>query len=123
MRVITPRDVIPGPGRRRPRQPARPAPAALGVPPHAARARSALRPRRHPARAAHQRVALSASAHTAERALTSSGRGERPTLCFVSQDDDAADLSAVLWHGGWPARAQRSACDTLQVIRLTWGGT
>ena len=40
----------------------RPAPAALGVPPHAARARSALRARRHPARATHQRVALSASA-------------------------------------------------------------
>src|SRR5215831_18745551 len=58
MRIITPRDVDPGAGRRGPRQPARPAPAALGVPPHVARARSALRARRHPARAAPQRVGV-----------------------------------------------------------------
>src|SRR5690348_2947798 len=57
MRIIAPRDVVARAGRRSPRQPARPAPAALGVPPHAARARSALRARGHPARAARQRVA------------------------------------------------------------------
>ena len=51
MRGIAPRDVVPGAGRRGPRQPARPAPAALGVPPRAARARPALRARGHPARA------------------------------------------------------------------------
>ena len=63
--------------RRRPRQPARPAPAALGLPPHAARTRSALRARRHPARTDHQRVTLSASAmpHTA---LVGSGRIWQP---------------------------------------------
>ena len=42
------RDVIPGAGRHSPRQPPRPHPAALGVPPHAPRACSALRARRHP---------------------------------------------------------------------------
>ena len=40
-----------------------PAPVALGVSPGAARARSALRARRHPARAAHKRVARQVSAH------------------------------------------------------------
>src|SRR5207244_5827851 len=46
-----------------PRQPARPAPAALGVPARAARARTALRARRHPAGAdpARRRGALAVS--------------------------------------------------------------
>ena len=56
MRVTTPGDVTPGARRHGPRQPARSAAAALGVPPHAARTPPALRTRRHPPRAAHQRV-------------------------------------------------------------------
>src|SRR5215470_6566330 len=51
------RDGIPGAGRHSPWQPARPAPAALALPPHAPRACSALRARRHPPRAAPRRVA------------------------------------------------------------------
>src|SRR6266516_5421146 len=94
MRVSTPRDVIPRAGRHGLRQPARPAPAALGVPAHAGRARSALRARRHPARAAHQRVALSASAHAASRASA-----ERPTLLkrrLLTWVDAANSLASVL---------------------------
>src|SRR5215469_1424953 len=53
----TPGDGVPGAGRHAPRQPARPAPAALGVPPHAPRACPALRARRHPPRATPRRVA------------------------------------------------------------------
>src|ERR1700739_2746281 len=67
MRVITPRDVIPGPRRQGLRLPARAAPAALGVPPRAARTRSALRARRHHQGADPQRVARRVPARAAIR--------------------------------------------------------
>src|SRR5580693_3404231 len=57
MRVITACDVTPEAGRQGLRLLARPAPAALGVPPRAARTRPALRARRHPEGADPQRVA------------------------------------------------------------------
>src|ERR1017187_9020151 len=57
MRVITACDVIPGAGRQGLRLLARPAPAALGVPPRTARTRPARRARRHPEGADPQRVA------------------------------------------------------------------
>src|SRR5580698_3822196 len=62
MRVITACDVIPGAGRQGLRLLARPAPAALGVPPRTARTRPALRARRHPEGADPQRVARRVSA-------------------------------------------------------------
>jgi hypothetical protein len=52
-----------------PRQPTRPAPAALGVPPRPARTRSALRTRRHPARAAHRGVARRVRSYRRQRVL------------------------------------------------------
>src|ERR1035441_4683651 len=57
MRVITACDVIPGARRQGLRLLARPAPAALGVPPRTARTRPALRARRHPEGADPQRLA------------------------------------------------------------------
>src|SRR5215469_11148533 len=60
MRVITPCHVVPGTRRQGLRLPARPASAALGVPPRTARTRPARRARRHPAGADPQRAALAA---------------------------------------------------------------
>src|SRR6516165_3046331 len=62
MRVITACDVVPEAGRQGLRLLARPAPAALGVPPRTARTRPALRARRHPEGADPQRVARRVSA-------------------------------------------------------------
>src|ERR1700739_1527016 len=69
MPIITAGDVFPGAGRQGLRLLARPAPAALGVPPRPARARPALRARRHPEGADPQRVARPGSAHADVRAF------------------------------------------------------
>src|SRR5262252_5647017 len=63
MRVITACGLIPGAERQDLRLLARPAAAALGVPPRAARTRPALRARRHPEGADPQRVTRRVSAH------------------------------------------------------------
>src|SRR5271166_72574 len=85
MRVITACDVIPGAGRQGLRLLARPAPAALGVPPRTARTRPARRARRHPEGADPQRVARRVSAHAAMIKLGGAdrlNRGVPGTTCF-----------------------------------------
>src|SRR5580704_10735884 len=77
MRVITACDVIPGVGRQGLRLLARPAPAALGVPPRTARTRPALRARRHPEGTDPQQVARRVSAHAAGRAMEPRGADNR----------------------------------------------
>src|ERR1700761_1211104 len=67
MRVITPRDVIPGTRRQGLRLPARATPASLGVPPRAARNRSAQRACRTYQGADPQRVARRVPAQVAIR--------------------------------------------------------